>query len=167
MADKVSKGDVVAFRLSAHHLTERLGVLPPTEEAMRHLIAGVEPTLGRLGMSLTEAVELIEAEVHGVLSGRQLAIKELGAELAKRSSGRLPKKHHNIWEEIGPQAPGQPLGEAVVHFCVRILTLRRIVCFASRAGNKAPDHRHAGTSPCGWGSTPVTPILGGAWSRTS
>jgi hypothetical protein len=25
-----------------------------------------------------------------------------------------------------------------VHFCIRILALRRVVCFAPRAGNKAP-----------------------------
>ena len=118
VADRVSKGDVVAFRLGAHHLTERLGedglldaagrcgiqdsppgsallalharvrnltqeqvadavageksllqtwcmrgspfyfpaadapvfttgVLPPTEEAMRHFVLGVEPSIGQ------------------------------------------------------------------------------------------------------------------------
>jgi hypothetical protein len=207
--DKVSNGDVIAFRLNAHQLTERLGetglldaagrcgvqnsppgsallalharvrnltweqvgeavaeeksllqtwcmrgspfyfpaadapvfttgVLPPTEEAMRHFILGVEQTLGKLDMSLTEAVELTGAEIDDVLSGHQLAINELGAELAKRIARKLPKKQRDIWEEDGPYAPDQPLGEGVVHFCIRILTLQRVVCFAPRAGNKAP-----------------------------
>ncbi|MEU2428513.1 winged helix DNA-binding domain-containing protein [Streptomyces sp. NPDC007861] len=209
MADTVSRGDVIAFRLGAHHLTERssagglldaagrcgvqnsppgsallalharvrdvtqqrvadavaeeksllqswcmrgspfyfpasdapvftTGVLPPTEEALRHFIPGVEPALEKLGISLIEAVELTGAEIGGVLSGRRLAINELGAEVAERIARTLPKRRRGIWEEEGPYAPGQPLGEGVVHFCIRILSLQRVVCFAPRAGNKAP-----------------------------
>ncbi|MFI9552929.1 winged helix DNA-binding domain-containing protein [Nonomuraea endophytica] len=209
MADKVSKDDVIAFRLHAHQLTARLGedglldaagrcaiqnsppgsallalharvknltpelvaqaitedksllqswcmrgspfyfptadapvfttgVLPPTEEGRIHLILGVEQALAALGMSLTEAVELTGAEIDAVLSGRRLAINELGAELAGRIAPKLPKRQRGSWEAEGPYAPGQPLGEGVVHFCIRILTLQRVVCFAPRAGNKAP-----------------------------
>ncbi len=209
MADRISKSDVIAFRLGAHQLTERLGerglldaagrcgiqnsppgsallalharvrnltqervtdavageksllqtwcmrgspfyfpasdapvfttgVLPPTEDAMRQLIPGVEPALDKLDLSLTEAVELTGAEIGAVLAGRKLAINELGAELATRIARRLPKRQRDLWEAEGPYAPGQPLGEGVVHFCVRILTLRRLVCFAPRTGNKAP-----------------------------
>ena len=114
------------------------GVLPPTEEAMRHLVPGVEQALDELNMSLIETVELTGAEIGDVLSGRRLAINELGAEIATRIARRLPKRQRDTWEEEGPYAPGQPLGEGVVHFCVRILTLQRVVCFAPRAGNKAP-----------------------------
>lgn len=209
MADRVSRTEVIAFRLDAHHLTERLGntglldassrcgiqnsppgsallalharvrnltqeqvaeavaeekrllqtwcmrgspfyvptadaavfttgVLPPTEQAMRHFILGVEPALGKLAISLTEAVELTGAEIDDVLSGRRLPVNELGTEIAERIARRLPKKQRHVWEEEGPYAPGQPLGEGVVHFCIRILTLQRVVCFAPRAGNKAP-----------------------------
>ncbi|WP_308160012.1 winged helix DNA-binding domain-containing protein [Arthrobacter sp. ISL-5] len=209
MADSVSKGDAIAFRLGAHHLTERLGegglldaagrcgvqnsppgsgllalharvrnltqeqvagavaeeksllqtwcmrgspfyfpvsdapvfttgVLPPTEKAMRHLVPGVEQALDKLDMTLTETVGLAGAEIGGVLSGRRLAINGLGAEIAARIARRLPKRQRDIWEEQGPYAPGQPLGEGVVHFCVRILALQRVVCFAPRAGNTAP-----------------------------
>lgn len=209
VADRVSTGEVIAFRLGAHHLTERLGegglldaagrcgiqnsppgsallavharvrnltqeqmddavakeksllqtwcmrgspfffpaadapvfttgVLPPTEEAMRHLVPGVEQALDQLDMSLIETVELTRAEIGDVLSGRRLAINELGAEIATRIARTLPKRQRDIWEEEGPYAPGQPLGEGVVHFCVRILTLQRVVCFAPRAGNAAP-----------------------------
>lgn len=209
MADKVSTGDVIAFRLNAHHLTERLdngdlldaagrcgiqnsppgsallalharvqnltqeqltsaadqeksllqtwcmrgapfyfptadaavftsGVLPPTKKAMRHLILGVEQPLERLGMSLTEAVELTGTEIDSVLSGRRLTINELGTEIAERAARKLSKKQRGPWETEGPFAAGQPLGEGVVHFCLRILTLQGQVCFAPRAGNKAP-----------------------------
>lgn len=209
MAHRVSRGDVIAFRLGAHHLTERLGegglldaagrcgiqnsppgsallalharvrnltqeqvtgavaeeksllqtwcmrgspfyfpasdapvfttgVLPPTEEAMRHLVPGVEQALDKLNLGLIEAVGLAGAEVGDVLSGRRLDINGLGAEIATRIARSLPKRQRDVWEEEGPYAPGQPLGEGVVHFCVRILTLQQVVCFAPRAGNKAP-----------------------------
>lgn len=209
MADRVSTGEVRAFRLAAHHLGERLGedallgaagrcgvqdsppgsallalharvrgltrermddavaerksllqtwcmrgapfyvptsdapvfttgVLPPTEEAMRRFLPGVVPALDGLGLSLTEAAELTGAGIRDVLTGRRLAIDELGAELAERIASRLPKGQRDAWEGEGPYAPGQPLGEAVVHFCLRILTLRGVVCFAPRTGNKAP-----------------------------
>lgn len=114
------------------------GVLPPTEHTMRHFILGAGPDVDQLGMSLTEAVELTGAEIGSVLSRRRLAINELGAELAQRIAHGLPKKQRDLWNEVGPHAKGQPLGEAVVHFCLRILALQRIVCFAPREENKAP-----------------------------
>lgn len=209
MADRVARGHVIAFRLGAHNLTERLGegglldaagrcgiqnsppgsallalharvrnltqeqvtqavaeeksllqtwcmrgspfyfpaadapvfttgALPPTEEAMRHFLPGAAPALAKLDMSLTEAVELTGAEISSVLSGRRLTINELGAEIAKSIAGRLPARQRDVWAGEGPYAPAQPLGEAMVHFCLRILTLRRVVCFARRAGNRAP-----------------------------
>lgn len=209
MAERVSTDDVIAFRLGAHHLAERLGenglldaagrcgvqnsppgsallalharvrgltqeqmadavaedksllqtwcmrgspfyfptadapvfttgVLPPTEQAMRHLLPGVQPALARLDLGLIEAVALAGAEIGHVLAGRRLAIDELGAELAQRIAGQLPKRRRDLWEAAGPYAPDQPLGEGVVHFCLRILTLQRVVCFAPRAGNTAP-----------------------------
>lgn len=209
MADKVSKDDVVAFRLAAHHLTGRLGadalldaagrcgiqnsppgsallalharvrnvtqervddavvnqksllqtwsmrgapfyfptadapvftagVLPPSEQALRHFLPGLGQVLDPLGLSLTEATELTGAEICDVLAGRRLAINELGAEIAERIAGKLSARQRELWAAEGPYAPGQPLGEGVVHFCLRILTLQGVVCFAPRAGNKAP-----------------------------
>lgn len=209
MSVKVSRSDVVAFRLHAHHLTERLdagelaraaarcavqnsppgsallalnarvegvtrpqfvaaveddktlvqtwcmrgapfivptvdapvftrGALPPTEEAMRRLLPGVVPALDRLGLSLAEAVRLCRNEVRAVLTGRRLPITELGAQLAGRVARRLAPGQRALWEEEGPYAPGQPLGEGVVHFCVRVLTLEGALCFAGRRGNTAP-----------------------------
>lgn len=114
------------------------GVLPPTEEVMRQFILGAGPSVDKLGLSLTETVELIGSEIGDVLTGRQLAIDPLGKELAARIGPQLSPKQRDIWEAEGPHAAGQPLGEAIVHFCVRILTLQGIVCFAPRDGNKAP-----------------------------
>ena len=114
------------------------GVLPPSEEVMRHFLPGVVPALDTLGLSLTEATELTAAQVRDVLTGRRLAINELGAEIAERITPELAKRQRGPWTAEGPYAPGQPLGEAVVHFCLRLLTLRGVVCFAPRAGNKAP-----------------------------
>jgi hypothetical protein len=114
------------------------GVLPATEAARRHLILGLEHALETLGMSLDEAVSLLEAEIREVLSGRRLAIDELGSELAGRIAPKLPGTQRETWQREGPYAPGQPLDEAVVHFCLRILTLRGVVCLAPRAGDKAP-----------------------------
>lgn len=114
------------------------GVLPPTEAALRHFIPGVVPSADRLGISVTDAVELARAEIVDVLAGRRLAIGELGTQLAERIAARLTTSQRSIWQEEGPHAPGQPIGEAVAHFCLRVLTLQRIVCFAPRAGDKAP-----------------------------
>ncbi|UQU62222.1 winged helix DNA-binding domain-containing protein [Couchioplanes caeruleus] len=209
MARRISKEGVIAFRLAAHHLTERLnedgllaaagrcgvqnsppgsallalharvrdmrqerldhvvaeeksllqtwsmrgapfflptadapvfttGVLPPTEEALRHFVLGVQQSVDRLGVSLAEAVELTGHHMGEVLAGRRLAIDELGGELAARIACDLPKGQRDVWEEEGPYAAGQAIGEAVVHFCIRILTLRQVVCLAPRVGNKAP-----------------------------
>src|SRR5699024_10353688 len=114
------------------------GVLPPTEEAMRHFVLGVGDSVDELGMSLTETVELTGAEIRAVLGGRRLAIGELGAEIAERIAPGLAPSQRAVWEQEGPYAAGQPLGEGVVHFCIRILTLQQVVCFAPREGNRAP-----------------------------
>lgn len=114
------------------------GVLPPTEAARLQLVRGVEPALNRLDLSLAEAVALTASELSVVLAGRRLAINELGVQIAERIARRLPGPQRARWTEEGPYAADQPLGEAVVHFCVRILTLQAIVCFGPRAGNAAP-----------------------------
>lgn len=114
------------------------GVLPPTEAGRLHLIYGVEQALDELSLGLDETVGLITAEIGEVLSQRQLAINELGQELAGRVEDRLSPAQRDAWRANGPYGKNQPLGEAVVHFCIRILTLQGIVCMASRSGNKAP-----------------------------
>lgn len=114
------------------------GVLPPTEGATRQLLLGVGPALDELGLSLAEVVDLCRAEIDDVLTGRRLAIGELGASLASRVARALTPSQRETWKAEGPYAAGQSLGEGVVHFCVRVLTLLGVVCFAPREGNKAP-----------------------------
>lgn len=114
------------------------GVLPPTETARLHLISGVAPALDILGMGLDEAVDHIAAQIGPVLSQRALAINELSAELALRVAGTLTPAQRTTWEATGPYGAHQLLGEAVVRFCLRILTLCGIVCMAPRSKNTAP-----------------------------
>lgn len=114
------------------------GVLPATEKARLHLIVGVEQALDKLGMGLDETVDIVADEIGAVLSRRRLAIDELGEELAERIGRTLPPARRETWSADGPYGAHQPLGEAVVHFCIRILTLRGIVCLAPRNKNKAP-----------------------------
>lgn len=114
------------------------GALPPTEDARVHLIVGVEQALHTLGMGLDEVVDRTAREIGAVLSQRRLAINELGEELAGRIAGTLSPAQREAWQRPGPYGANIPLGEAVVHFCIRILTLRGIVCLAPRSANKAP-----------------------------
>lgn len=114
------------------------GVLPTTESARLHLIVGIEQALAKLEMGLDEAVDITAEEIWPVLSRQQLAINELGEELAERIAGKLSPAQRKTWQAKGPYRANQPLGEGVVHFCVRMLTLRGIVCIAPRSENKAP-----------------------------
>lgn len=114
------------------------GVLPATEAARLRLIGGAGPALGTLGMGLDEVVDRTVAHIGSVLSQRALAIGDLGAELATRIADTLTATQRAAWEAPGRYGANQPLGEAVVHFCLRILTLRGIVCLAPRADNTAP-----------------------------
>lgn len=114
------------------------GVLPTTDHAARHFVPGVEQAVDWLGMSLGEATDRVADATSTVLRGRELAINELGAEVAKVIAPTLTREQREVWTSEGPYAKGQPIGEAVVHFCVRLLALRGLVCFAPRSGNKAP-----------------------------
>lgn len=114
------------------------GVLPPSEGARRHFLLGVEPSLDDLGMELGEVLELVQEHITEVLAGRRLTVTDLGAELAARISPALPERKRTVWEQEGPYSKGQPLGEGVIHFCLRILTLEKVICFAPREGSKAP-----------------------------
>ena len=114
------------------------GVLPVDERARLRLIIGVEQALDELDMGLDRTVDAIADEIGAVLSGRRLAINELGRELAERIAGGLSPGRREVWRRTGPYGANQPLGEAVVHFCLRMLTLRGIVCLAPRSENSAP-----------------------------
>ncbi len=114
------------------------GVLPPTEVALRHFLPGLEHEIDRLGLGIDEIATRCGAEIGVVLAGRRLAIRELGEALAQRLGAGLTPAQRRIWDADGPWASGQIFGEGVVHFCVRLLTLQGVVCFAPRRGNRAP-----------------------------
>ena len=114
------------------------GVLPPTEDGRRHFVLGVEASLDKLGMSLAEVVDRTRDTIGPVLSGRRLTVNDLGKEIAEQIAQELPTNKRAGWGREGPYAKGQPLGEGVVHFCLRILTLQKVICLAPREGNKAP-----------------------------
>ena len=114
------------------------GVLPSEESARRRFILGVEQALDRLDMTLEEATDHSRSVIRDVLTGRALPINELGAELANAIAGHLPKAQRSTWDAAGPYAKGQSLGEGVVHFCLRMLTLEQVVCFTHRDGHKLP-----------------------------
>lgn len=113
------------------------GVLPPTEEAARRFLPGVVPALDALDITLTAMTDDLAAELPAVLAGRQLDIHELGTELAPRVELRLSAAQRALWREEGPHAPGQSQGEAVVHFAVRLLALRGLICIAPRTEARA------------------------------
>lgn len=114
------------------------GVLPTTEAAKRHFVLGVEQSLDKLGMDLTDLVSLVRDQIAEVLDGNPMAIGELGRSLADRVVGFLTDTQKAVWQSEGPYAKGQSLGEGVIHFCVRILTLEQVLCFAPREDNTAP-----------------------------
>ncbi len=114
------------------------GVEPTSEKAMRHFVLGVEQSVDSLGISLSQILDRVEQEIAGVLRGRRMTITELGEELADVLATSLTTKQRSTWESQGPYAKGQSLGAGVIHFCIRLLTLRQILCFAPREGNTAP-----------------------------
>ncbi|CAM3987697.1 DNA glycosylase AlkZ-like family protein [Corynebacterium frankenforstense] len=115
-----------------------LGALPPTPEGRLRLIRGVGPHLAALGLSVDEARELVSAQLPEVLAGRRVAIDELGRELAAAVEPSLGASAVRVWRSEGPHAAGQPVGEAVVHFLLRLCCLRGELAFAPREGDKAP-----------------------------
>lgn len=114
------------------------GVLPPTEDALRHLLLGLGPALDDLGLTVTGMAGLVEAPLRRVLAGRRLTVDELGTALAAEVAPVLTAGQQDVWWQPGPWSPGQPVGEGVVHFCLRVLTLRGTVCFAPRDGRRSP-----------------------------
>lgn len=88
---------------------------------------------GRMPAHILERVcfLLVKPVAHFVING-------LGEELAERIVGTLSPARRTIWQAKGPYGANQPWGEGVVHFCLRLLALRGVVCIAPRSGNKAP-----------------------------
>lgn len=114
------------------------GVLPVDQDARTRLVVGVRGALEQLSGGLDDHVAATADAVREVLAGQRLEVNELGRRVAARVEPTLPEPDREAWTAEGPYARGQPLGEAVVHFCLRILTLQQVLCFAPRDGRTAP-----------------------------
>ncbi|WP_128860103.1 winged helix DNA-binding domain-containing protein [Methanocella paludicola] len=108
------------------------GVLPGDEDSMRFFIRGAGPAFDKAGMSAAEAVRLTSDAVLEVLDGRALPKSELAVELADRVAERLSPGQLEAWRSPGGYAPRQPLGEAIVRFCLYVNALEGSFCFVTR-----------------------------------
>ncbi|MHB1293776.1 MAG: winged helix DNA-binding domain-containing protein [Anaerolineae bacterium] len=113
------------------------GLLPQSEECLRAFIMGAEPALARLGLSGTEVVQRTAGAMQVVLDGRTLPFRQLSTELAAYIARDLPAAQLEAWGSPSGYAPGQPLGEALVHFALRLVALQGTLCFADRIGREA------------------------------
>lgn len=114
------------------------GVLPTDEAARAQFVRGVVPALDHVRLGLDEATALVREAVRTVLAGERLPIGPLGERAAAQVEKALDAAQLAAWRAEGPYAAGQPYGEAVVHFLLRLLCLEGLVCFAPREGDKAP-----------------------------
>ncbi|MHB0858629.1 MAG: winged helix DNA-binding domain-containing protein [Anaerolineae bacterium] len=90
-----------------------------------------------LGMSSTEVAARTAVALHVVLDGRALPFRQLSTELAQYVARDLTPTQLAAWQSPSMYAPDQILGEAVVHFCLRLAALQGVFCFAPRAGREA------------------------------
>lgn len=114
--------------------TFTLGVLPPTEAGRQRLVQGIGRALEATGLGMDQATDLVEAAVRSVLTRTRLDITELGRRAAPLVVRHLSPGAAREWQAAGVHAPGQSWGEAIVHFCVRLLCLRQVVALAPRTG---------------------------------
>nr|WP_297422206.1 winged helix DNA-binding domain-containing protein [uncultured Actinotalea sp.] len=114
------------------------GVLPVDQGARTHLVGGVRAALEGLPGEFDDYVAATARAVREVLAGKQLEIGELGRRVADRIGEHLDTQGREAWSSPGPFAADQELGEAVVHFCLRILALQQVVCFGPRSGRAYP-----------------------------
>lgn len=108
------------------------GVLPGNEESLRFFIQGAGPAFDKIGMSAVEAVGLTSGALREVLDGRALPKRELAVELAERVFKNLSLEQPEAWNSPGGYAPDQPLGEAIVRFCLYVVALQGTFCFVTR-----------------------------------
>jgi hypothetical protein len=114
------------------------GLLPEDEESLRFFILGIEQALSRIGMTATEVVERTAVALHDVLDHRVLANKQrLDNELACQVALQLTAGQLAAWQTPSPYGPNQSLGEALVSFALRPLSLQGLIAFAPRRNNEA------------------------------
>lgn len=126
----------ISFRLRMRP-SSRQGCFPGDEESLRFFISGAEPALDRMGMSATEAVRLTAMAVRDALDDRIMVNKQLlDTELARRVSLQLTPEQLEHWQSPSWYGPVQRLGEAIVSFALRPVSLQGLICFAPLRGNQ-------------------------------
>lgn len=108
------------------------GVLPDEEERLRFFIKGAIPAFDKAGIDGIEAVRRTSDALLEVLDGRALPKRELAVELADHVAKDLSPKQLEAWRSPGWYAPGQPLGEAIVRFCLYVVALEGTFCLVTR-----------------------------------
>ncbi len=114
-----------------------LGLLGTDERSIRSFIFGVEPALEKIGISVSEVIELGAKGLLEELDGRALTKDELGIRLARWVLPHLVARQRAHWQAPSWYAPRQTLGESVVRFALPVLALRGLCCHGERSGNKA------------------------------
>ncbi len=112
-------------------------LLPAGEEELRFFILGAGAALATVGMSATALVDLAAPALMAVLHGRTLGFAALTTELSEHVAAGLTSGQWAAWRSPGPYAPGQSLGEALIHFALYPLALQGLYCFAPRQGDEA------------------------------
>lgn len=114
-----------------------LGVLPQTEQEMRHFIRGVEPALEKTGITAGELVRLTARAVQELLDRQDLTKDALGAAAAAWMQPLLPGGAQAVWREPSWYAQGQSLGESMARFALPVTALMGLCCHARRQAGQA------------------------------
>lgn len=117
--------------VDAPHFTTAL--LPADEGELRAFLAGLGPALDTIGIAGLEVADLVERALYAELQGGPQPFRALSTALTDRVAQELPPAQRELWQGPGWYAPPgddrQRLGEAVVHFALRIVALRGAWCF--------------------------------------
>lgn len=115
-----------------------LGLLPTDELSLRFFILGIEEGLKRIGFSASEIVAFTGQAVQAVLNQHIINNKQqLDSDLSREIIQHIPLEQAQAWRLPSPYGPNQILGEALVSFALRPVSLQRLICFAPRRGNEA------------------------------
>lgn len=105
---------------------------------MRFFVIGIEQALPVVGMTMDEVLKRTSSALAEVMDNRVISNKqELDRVVAKEIAARLDIDRLAAWESASWYGSNQHLGEAVVSFALRILSLQGLICFAPRRGNEA------------------------------
>lgn len=110
---------------------------PADESELRAFLPGWVSLLDQLGMPATALVDAVTTAASTVLDGRTVVGKAvLDAEVADAVRPSLAAPQIGPWDSPSGLAAGQTVGQALVSFALRVVSLRGVVCFAGRNGRQ-------------------------------